>query len=273
MDYYVIFATPGFLEGEQFIYSPNYPDSSEVPLATQILRVQEKVFRNSSQFERLENAECISTYANDMITDRRSVIVVSSDVPATNNSSLLQAVEVQTASFDLQSYPWICPLPSGAALESPLYGSYVYTQTCSRQVAERMIDPANWRPSNISAEFCLSERVAEQCGFYANIAIIWTVVVCNIAKLLIMGYIVFSQGLEKPLLTIGDSVASLITKPDPMTEDLGAITIYAVKAFDRRKRSTQTKGWCADSSPKWQSSSRLRWFHAVSIWRWSFTII
>ncbi|KEF58819.1 uncharacterized protein A1O9_03662 [Exophiala aquamarina CBS 119918] len=273
MDYHVIFATPGFLEGDRFNYTTADMFSWAMPSDTDIARVQQQVLQNSSRFERLENAQCIKTYAKDIITDRRSVIVITSDVPAPENGSVFLATESFTASPDTEAYPWICPISAYATPGAPQTYSYAYNGRCSTQVAKGEIDPANWRPTNITAEFCLSEKVPEQCGFYANVAIIWIVVACNIVKVLIMGYIVLSHGLEKPLLTIGDSISALITRPDPMTEDLGPTTIYAVKVLGRSKRSNPTKAWRADKSSSWQPSSRLRWFHAVSIWRWSLTIL
>jgi hypothetical protein len=273
MNYYVIFATPGFLEGDRFNYTiPSSPFYIESP-AKEIERVQERMLTNSSQFERLDNAKCIQTYAKDMITDRRSVIVITSDVPAPENGSVLLAMESYTAQPQSEAYPWICPMPFSGTPGLPQTYTYRSTDLCSRQVSKGAINPQSWAPTNITAEFCLSEKVEEQCGFYANVAIIWTVVVCNIVKLSIMGYIVFSHDLEKPLLTIGDSVESLITEPDPMTENLGPITMHAVKAIDRHKKSDPTKIWSSDRSPPWQPSSRLRWFHAVSFQRWCFTII
>lgn len=273
MDYYVIFATPGFLEGDRFNYTVPSAFIYVESLESEISRVQAQVLTNSSKFERLENAKCIQSYAKDMITDRRSVIVITSDVPAPENGSVLLAMQSYTAQPEREAYPWICPTPSSGTPGLPQTYTYGSTGSCSRQVAKGAIDPQNWTPTNITADFCLSEKVEEQCGFYANVAIIWTVVVCNIMKLLIMGYIVFSHDLEKPLLTIGDSVASLITDPDPMTENLGPITMHAVKAIDRHKKSDPTKIWSSDRSPPWQPSSRLRWFHAVSLQRWCFTII
>lgn len=278
MNYSVVFATPGFLEGDSFNYT-DFRDSyiqSGKPLESQIAQVQEQVVTNPSQFERLENAECIQKYATDLITDRRSVIVITNDVPVPYRGSVLTAVAGVTATPDISGYDWICP-PSYSLITvdgvTQTIRANNYLGECSQQIAEGKIDRENWTPTNITAEYCLSQKVEEQCGFHANLAIIWTVVVCNMVKLLIMVYIACSRGLETPLLTIGDSVASFMTNPDPTTANLGPITIRAVKALGRDKTSDRSKVWSSDRSSGWQPSSRLRWFHAVSVQRWCFTII
>lgn len=278
MNYSVVFATPGFLEGDSFDYtdsSDNYVQSGK-PSENQIAQVQEQVVTNPSQFERLESAECIQRYATDLITDRRSVIVITNDVPVPDRGSVLTAIAGFTATPNINGYDWICPLSytlttvDGVTQYSRTYS---YFGDCSQQIAQGQLDLENWTPTNITAEYCLSQKVEEQCGFHANIAIIWTVVVCNMVKILIMVYIACSRGLETPLLTIGDSVASFMTNPDPTTVNLGPITIRAVKALGRDKTSDRSKVWSADRSSGWQPSSRLRWFHAVSVQRWCFTII
>lgn len=269
MDYNVVIATPGFLEGDRFIYNTTTAATGSVyysprPEEQEIMQIQEQVITNRSQFERLENAECIRTYANDLITNRRNVIVVSEDISTPANGSVLAVAIAHTAMPSFSSYEWICPLSS--------YNYVRPLMSCQQQVAKGLIDPGHWTPANVTTQYCLSQRVEEQCGFHANIAIIWTVVVCNVVKLLIMLFLAYSRGLETPLLTVGDSVASFMAKPDTTTEDLGPITIRSVKALGREKTSDPSKTWSPDKASRWQPSNRLRWFHAVSIQRWCFTV-
>ncbi|KAK5047311.1 hypothetical protein LTR84_006833 [Exophiala bonariae] len=271
MNYSSVLATPGFLQGDRFdLNSTKYVTGSYGSSAyteQALTRLQEEVMTNRTQFERLENAACILAYANDLITNRRSVIMVTSDDSPRANGSVLSFTTGVTAMPQSYSYDWICPLPPAPyyTWQSPYY-------SCPEQITRGLIDPEHWTPFNVTVQYCLSQKVEEQCGFHANIAIIWTVVICNIVKVLIMVFLAYSRGLETPLLTVGDSVASFMTKPDPTTEDSGPTTIRAVKALKTKKGSDPSKIWSSDKLAGWQPSNRLRWFHAVSIPRWCFTL-
>lgn len=239
------------------------------PLADSAIALQQQYLVNASQFERLENAECVNAYAKDLITSRRSVIVVSNDRPALpSNGSIILLMYGSTGSRTSLLYPWICPVPvdSNPLIGQPQTYNYMNQELCNVQVEEKTLDIINWHPSDISAEYCMSEKVQEQCGFYANIAIIWTVFACNVVKLVIMAYIVFSPVIDHPLMTIGDSVASFIVNPDVTTSDIGVVSKATMKKLKK-------KDWRVLPTQQWGLTRRKsRWFNAASKRRWFVTI-
>ncbi|KIV94260.1 hypothetical protein PV10_02043 [Exophiala mesophila] len=275
-DYTVTFATPGFLEGDFFNYTRPAGASFRVPdLQDLVAETQQQVLVNASQFERLENADCVDAYASELITKRRSVIVISDQPPSPGNGSVLLAAGANTGQRSSSSYAWICPLPDSPYVIPGVSNTYTYPRgdNCPSQIDGNRLDIENWRPSNISADYCMSQLIEEKCGFYANLAILWTVFACNVVKLIIMAYIIVSSVIDKPLMTIGDAVASFIVDPDVATVNTGIQTKAKMVKLSRKKKVSVDKRWQVAEAGQWKvGPRRKRWLNAASKTRWSFTV-
>ncbi|KAI5276990.1 hypothetical protein E4T47_00244 [Aureobasidium subglaciale] len=116
-DYNIYYATEGFLVGESY-NSIKYPDmiSGQDEDYMDTSNIQQSLQHNTSQWQRLSNAECISAYAVDLISSRRDLVVVVPK-PNTTNSSLLYR---DAYHFELKAklvddtygpYQWICEDP------------------------------------------------------------------------------------------------------------------------------------------------------------------
>lgn len=237
-----MFANPGFLEGDTFNYTGPQRTNLEV-LADRAKRIQDQYLQSKSAFTLLDNQECINAYANDMITDRRSVIVITDQEPtSSDNGSVLLVMEASPAStISRGHYQWLCPIPIDLRADGVGYttvgtvGTYDYSISplCHQQVSDQQVRGEGWRPSNITAQYCLSEEIPGECSFHANVVVLWVVFACNLTKLLVMIYVLFSPVITKPLMTIGDAISSFIIDPDPATEQLGATNIRQVKQLDK----------------------------------------
>lgn len=275
-DYPVVFATPGFLQGDFFNYTEPASAGYILPdIEDLVAKTQQQVLLNASQFERLEKSDCVDAYANEIITKRRSVIVISNDRPFPENGSVLLAAWARTGQQVSSSYAWLCTLPDSPYAIPGLPNTYSYFRgnTCPVQIDRNRLDIDNWRPTNISADYCMSELVQEECGFYANLAILWTVFACNIVKLIIMAYMIVSSIIDKPLMTIGDAVVSFIMDPDMTTVNTGIQTKAKMVKLSRKKKVPVDKRWQVADAGQWKVKGRSRrWFNAASKTRWSFTM-
>lgn len=273
----MIFANPGFLQGDFFNYTESAAASYRLPdMEDLLVKTQQQVLLNASQFERLENSDCVDAYASDIITKRRSVIVISNDRPFPENGSVLLASAARTGKQISSSYAWLCPLPDRPYVIPGLSNTYSYfpEDTCPVQIDRNRLDIDNWRPTNISADYCMSELVQEECGFYANLAILWAVFACNIVKLIIMAYMIVSSVIDKPLMTIGDAVVSFIVDPDMTTANTGIQTKAKIVKLSKKKKVPVHERWQVADAGQWKVKARSRrWLNAASKTRWSLTML
>lgn len=299
-DYNVVFATEGFVAGEPF--SPVSNDSSELfPLSHRynehldgtLPAVQRSV--QDGAYQRLEPQDCIAAYANDLNTNRRTLVVISNNASDHGGGSFLggtfRQYDVLISGEDYDPYQWMCSerdlIPLGydpSSFDEP---------TCLERVKRLQQEPAIWTPSGFNVEYCLSEQVPEQCGFYINFVIVGIVLACNAAKIIIMSFVAFSKVIDQPLRTVGDAVESFVLAPDTSTQAMCIVTRQYMKRTARRKpaankscedcyvdepmmaRQQQTDELYDTWHPKelqvWQVPSIQRWYRAVSRTRWIFT--
>lgn len=77
----------------------------------------------------------------------------------------------------------------------------------------------SWQPWGYAVDYCLAERIEQQCSFNGNIPIVSTVIVCNTVKVLLMLIVAFRLA-GSPLITIGDALESFLESPDNTINDL-----------------------------------------------------
>ena len=148
------------------------------------------------------------------------------------------------------------------------YGPRCYTY------ASKLVPYArSWSPKDWNAEYCLSEKVAGNCGFNINLGILWIIVICNIVKVIVMSTVAFSPTIMAPLMTVGDAIASFLTNPDPTTTDMCLSS--RVDVISRISKPTslteqhQAVTWKPPVAQTWNPQPH-RWAHAASTARWWF---
>jgi len=101
-DYNVIYATADFVNGAA--YNSTAIGSAWLPPGYDPAPVQ----LNISQYEKLDNSQCIQAYAKDFITDRRTVVVISSNISIDNSGSLLGGGnnELESVGSSYDPYSW-----------------------------------------------------------------------------------------------------------------------------------------------------------------------
>ena len=88
-DYNVIFATEDYTTGANFSTANGFNTAYFQPPSYKenLTNVQRQV--QAGKFERLEKIDCIRSYAVDLVTDRRSLVVISSNTSKHDNGAVL----------------------------------------------------------------------------------------------------------------------------------------------------------------------------------------
>ena len=142
---------------------------------------------------------------------------------------------------------------------------------CFQRVGQLRSDPSTWRPDGFAANYCLSQKVQQRCGFNVNLITLIVVVICNVGKLVGMLYVSFGN-FEKPLVTVGDAISSFLECPDPTTKGMCLWTkwnvVSAVGSLPT-KRSDLT--WDEHHDPQTWVLRERRWYSTASRGRWFFS--
>ncbi|KAI4193318.1 MAG: hypothetical protein LQ350_008378 [Teloschistes chrysophthalmus] len=209
-------------------------------------------FRNiSSTWKKLDNDDCIKTYAQTYIQGHGDVVMIT---PALNSSvPMLSVTSVGIFSTAGNSgWDWMCShyralectqedlreTPSRWTLNDTLYlsSTFLYSE-------------------EYPVQYCLSEPVQERCAMQLSVIIMIVVILCNAVKVLCMFLTLWHQR-SAPLVTIGDAIQSFLQEPDLTTKDM----CWA------DKNSFPTRNWKGSAKP-WQSQKHL-WFASASTKRW-----
>ena len=109
--------------------------------------------------------------------------------------------------------------------------------------------------TGIAIEYCLVQEVNEDCMLQFSLPIMLIVMTCNLIKTVSMVLVFLGDG-SRPLMTVGDAIASFLNEPDPATKNICLADKYF---FRKNPWQERTLSW---------KSKRHRWFRAASITRW-----
>jgi hypothetical protein len=185
-------------------------------------------------FERLENAECIGGYASSFQTSYRDLVLVSTR--SQRNTSLLAYGRVYPAYED--SSLWICP----------------QGERCD----PNKVNPTDWHIEGYPVDYCLAEKVPEQCSVQFSFAIMQWIIAFNVLKLVAMLLVLFRYNVEQLLSTVGDAAASFLVTEDSTTHHMCLASRRNIRDFYLqgqrypRPYPTQTMRWSL-------AASRARW--------------
>lgn len=184
----------------------------------------------------LEKKACVTTYDQFFMTSNANVILVieknNSRVADCFNSSVLRTYlgaynySDSHSRSTWMSYNWLCTNDGDA-------GEYAGVPACSGLSSGSLpftysldLDRTNNFSScgmrhkfdklEITIDSCLSQKVEERCTVEANIYFLSIVIAFISSKAIIMLWMLkFLQ--EKPLVVLGDAIASFVSRPDSAT--------------------------------------------------------
>lgn len=238
-DYQVYTVSKDFLSGAPF-ESQDSDDFSPEEFTQQL-----NSLRDPNSGIRLRNTttkECISTYSDAFANSKyKHVLAVSSLNDATN--SFLDFVYSGRPDLRQQQNLWFCE-------DYEDYRGY-----CN--VAEAVDNAQTLTVAEYPIDYCLVQEVDEECMLQFSLPIMFIVIICNLIKTACMIWVAFEGG-PRPLVTVGDAIASFLKEPDPTTKNI----CLADKDFFRLRKG----GWQA-TSLTWRPK-RHRWYRAASMKRW-----
>ncbi|KAI1120426.1 hypothetical protein F5Y10DRAFT_258367 [Nemania abortiva] len=122
---------------------------------------------------------------------------------------------------------------------------------------------------NLSISYCLAEPVDNFCQIGLSPALLLGVVLCVIAKTAtaVIVTIVLNRPEHKPLVTLGDAMASFIERPDPVTAGLCTVDQKQIRAAMRWKHAYLVPG------PRQWTGLQQTWAAAIPISVWLISYV
>ncbi|EYE96977.1 uncharacterized protein EURHEDRAFT_475524, partial [Aspergillus ruber CBS 135680] len=189
-------------------------------------------------FERLDTQKCIDTYASDYIVDRGTLILVTNDMTADNNSLRWVSMGNSPQRYSSYSFLWMC---QNAAIENT-------AATCALDSVRA--DSL----SALSVDYCLSQKVEEECHLLFSLPICIVIILCNAIKIVCM-FMTARDTRKEVFLTVGDAVSSFLSRPDTTTEGNCLLPKELV--------SMGRDSWTRSSKPAKLQPDKKRWKDAV----------
>lgn len=167
----------------------------------------------AGELERLTAADCIDEYAISFVTSRDDVILVheleggkddDSNKNSDRNITFHQTAYTQTFIQFSEPFQWICNLT---------VSDMIYPKPCRPKLDAIREAADNWQPNHHRIEYCLSKPMPQLCRVNFNIFLAVGVILCNLIKMLVLGYIALYLSPDR-LLVLGDAIQSFIAHPD-----------------------------------------------------------
>ncbi|KAH8798764.1 hypothetical protein DL96DRAFT_1539440 [Flagelloscypha sp. PMI_526] len=210
---------------------------------------------NASQFQRLDNRDCITAYTQRILADRSNVILVASNTPQD---------DAFAARFNNR-----CQNPNADIIQPATEVKYYeFPTNCSTLYRDIRDNASRWAVSGFNIDHCLSQTPESQCSFNAAISLLVVVIVFNVFKIVAMVY-TLSALQDKPLITIGDAVESFLVRRDSSTTGKHLLTAEKVRDGD----ILSTKNSESLEDPLRSNNMQLRWWRSASKARWSVALI
>lgn len=222
--------------------------------------------KNVGSLKRLENSECLQAYATSSLESEWRNVLVVSDIESNDNAI---AMWTHSPISLLDDETWVCnyhePCNVEAIHANPSSWTIGGPGQCSNE--DQVQFPGDCLSVPVEVKYCLAEYWPPQCTVRISTYLLMVVIGCNMLKvgcLLITLWI----GNFRPLVTIGDAVASYLNDPELATRDVGPLSIMQVKGT--------SFGCCqrrAKRSAAYFSVQSRRWARAVSWKRWSLCML
>ena len=160
----------------------------------------------------LDPIDCIQAYAQDFLTDKGDLLLVTRDESNTaaaiyNQVQVHPVIKLYNNRCVGDIYEWIC-------------SSSDCSNSCRAQVPSLLNDAPHWKPFNTEGQatiaYCLSQPETERCKLQFSVDLAIVVLVINFLKFLLMLYTVIGLK-EAPLITTGDAIASFLEREDNTT--------------------------------------------------------
>ncbi|KAL8727544.1 MAG: hypothetical protein Q9166_005949, partial [cf. Caloplaca sp. 2 TL-2023] len=304
-----IFVDTGIYDTSRLTPS-NAFDLTDIDIAvTTATFIRDKV-NSTNSIARLSVAECLSKYSTQYVSSYGDVLLVHTraisptptsfegelDPTPDNGMEEYRGVEEYE---DASEPPYIhegalffkpIPFPS----EPSEYPSYQWqcrpriNDTCQMGTQRLEKSPKDWepwkpwKPYGQQVQYCLAEKVHENCQVNFSLQFAVVVIVSNLLKVICM-FVTLWRHDTAALITVGDAIQSFLERPDPHTRNLCMKSAHFIRSLFQWERegslAPQTSRFAApgklsraevlpDPATKYWRPVTQRWWKAVYIQRW-----
>ncbi|KAF5005905.1 hypothetical protein FDECE_7663 [Fusarium decemcellulare] len=175
-----------------------------------------KLQKSLDGFETISNRECLTAYSQTLVSKRGDLVLVVDPSTRYLWDNETYPTLIDPVQKNIVPNNWICDMRMDRSLEE-------------RRCNMGSIDPTNWTVSfeldlfsvvddkKVMVDYCLSKPAAEHCKVIVSMPLLGVVIGCNVFKL--VGLALTWLYLERrPLLTLGDAIASFLDYPDAATK-------------------------------------------------------
>jgi hypothetical protein len=192
--------------------------------------------QNISSYERLDQATCITEYGVDYLSSRRNaLVVIDGQLP----NPLLGILDW---TYNAPENSWTCGTTLG--LNMTLETISIDDFDCNIPVA---LGNDTWLMGNEQVDYCLSQKVEDQCRLQFAVPIMVVVLTCNFIKLLAMTVALWKCR-EPTFVTLGDALDNLLERPDP----------YTVGMCIAAKKDFENGAWLVSKASRWTPKKHFR---------------
>jgi hypothetical protein len=206
--------------------------------------------------ERLDVLSCISEYSQPLQASRGNVFLVTQNSSILYNNTQLYSNVVDISPADEYGHQYCRDPDLGSQWIYSQFPVFPYGNRlgCVPRAYDTLLsqlksNPSSWRPFSSTIDYCLSERMEQQCTLNFSVHIGVIVILCNALKLVVM--LCSAMILRhNPLLTIGDAVSSFLQEPDNGTRQM------CLKSQDSvaQRQVTRPATPYRRTKPRWMSS-------------------
>ena len=259
-DYMAILTKQDFLDGAAWNHSLNVTQRPAPNYAT-ISALQTNA---TGKLRRLKPSECLQSYDHDIISNWRHVLLISNVTsstnygPTANESAVLDIVIVTSA----ESPVWFCSFAkSSDCTTATILDNLGWIITGMVASDGTYLESDYWDGDPVTTvQYCLAEAIEPQCEVTFNVFMLLIAVICNALKAAVFILVLFLPGF-RPLITVGDAIASFLTQPDVVTTRVGAPAI------------ANDGSWTPLVLSKAWKPQRCHWFCGASLRQWLLGMI
>lgn len=177
----------------------------------------------NKELEHFSRNDCIKAYSQDFVASRGGLLLILKMAEDNINATeprVFGQTDTSLGSCPTDHFNWMCTQFSGSGWTSGPVSNCQSAEKCSFLLSNNITghqDPLIPFGNGMAVDTCLSEVLPQKCQLRATTQILLVVLVLNGIKIVAMCLTLFLMQ-DTPLITVGDAIASFVTRPDRASE-------------------------------------------------------
>ncbi|KAF6821989.1 hypothetical protein CMUS01_11259 [Colletotrichum musicola] len=241
-----------YIVNERFLTDTNRTDFPE-NMRTPRMNTMYEAYRDG-KLEHVSLSDCVSDYGAPFQSARGNVLLVKTgdEFPA---GEIEEKATMLISGGMKQNSDWICK-------DSEPDSTSDEKTPCDDMIPRFEAAPEEWTLHGNRFKECYSQKTEEHCKLLFSSGLCWTVTLLNLLKAVLMLFVAFGGG-ERPILTIGDAVASFLKEEDPSTK---AMCLKSKRDFWKNDWLDMARQYDPRPRRKFAAATRARWLTCISLY-------